>query len=332
MDGTLIRANLNENPFNPIREFEGEFIKAFKEIEVNRYPDPEYKELRKALADELDVEPENLVIGNGSDELILYIFLAFHRKQLPLIIPHPTFGMYEKTGHLLGMKVIKFELREDWELPKEEMEGALKDGSIVFLGYPNNPTGNCWPKEDIMDIIDKNKGITIIDEAYHEFCGKTFINVAMERSNVIVLRTFSKAWGLAGARLGYAISNKDNINAINEVRLPFNISSLSEKSALFMLKQRSWVKDKIKEIIENRDWLFHKLQTLSFLKVYPSETNFLLCKVLSENLDVITFLRERNIEIRKPDMEGNYIRISIGKREEVEKIWSTLKELQEKLK
>ncbi|MBC7239861.1 MAG: aminotransferase class I/II-fold pyridoxal phosphate-dependent enzyme, partial [Chloroflexi bacterium] len=158
MDRTLIRANLNENPFNPIREFEREIIKTFKEIEINRYPDPEYKELRKALADRLNVDIDNIAIGNGSDELILYILLAFHRKGFPLVITHPTFGMYEKAGKLLGMKILKFNLKEDWGLPKKDIEEAVKNGAVIFLGYPNNPTANCWPEKDIIDVIDKNPG------------------------------------------------------------------------------------------------------------------------------------------------------------------------------
>ncbi|MCS7234242.1 MAG: histidinol-phosphate transaminase [Synergistetes bacterium] len=327
-----LRANLNENPFNPLEEFKEDFLETFKNIEINRYPDPDQRDLRKSLAKKLNVEPENIIVGNGSDELILYILIAFYRKNFPLVIPYPTFTMYEKIADTLGISIIKIPLDENWNLPLNYMETAVKDGAITFLGYPNNPTANCWPPEEIESIINKNPGITIIDEAYYEFSGKTFLRLAIERENVIIIRTFSKAFGLAGARIGYAISTKKNINFINEVRLPFNLSLFSEKTALLMLEKDDWVKEKVKEILNNRAWLIEKLKSLSFLKVYPSETNFILCKVLDESLDVISFLRERNVEIRKPDINGNYIRISIGKREEVEKIWLLLRELQEKLK
>lgn len=331
MDRTL-RLNLNENPFNPIEELKETFLKIFEKIEINRYPDQDYRELKEALAERLNVQPENIVVGNGSDELILYIFLAFYRKRFPLVIPYPTFSMYEKMGQILEMEVFKVPLDENWNLKLEEMERNIGTGALVFLGYPNNPTANCWPEKEIEHIIDKNHGITVIDEAYYEFSGKTLLSLAIEKENVIILRTFSKAFGLAGARIGYAISTRKNIDTINEVRLPFNLSLFSEKSALIMLKKDDWVKKKIKEILANRDWLIEKLKELSFLRVYPSETNFILCKVLQNELDVIGNLKEKGIEIRKPDIEGNYIRISIGKREEVEKTWLALKELQEKLK
>lgn len=331
MDRTL-KVNLNENPFNPVEELKELFLKTFEKIEINRYPDPDYRELKEALSEKLNVQPENIIIGNGSDELILYIFLAFYKRGLPLAIPYPTFTMYEKIGRILGVRVLKTPLDENWNLRVEEMEEIIENGALVFLGYPNNPTANCWPKEELEHIINKNHGITVIDEAYYEFSGKTLLNLAIEKENVIILRTFSKALGLAGARIGYAISTRENIDAINDVRLPFNLSIFSEKSALIMLKKDDWVKEKVREILNNRNWLFEKLKELSFLEAYPSETNFILCKVLQKELDVISLLREKGIEIRKPDIEGNYIRISIGKREEVEKIWLSLREIQEKLR
>lgn len=331
MVGTL-RANLNENPYNPIRELKEAFLKSFEEIEINRYPDPDYRGLREAIARKTGLSPENVIVGNGSDELILYILMAYRDGGLPLVIPHPTFAVYEKLALLLGIKVEKVSLpEEDWSLPVEEMKRLASQGAIFFIGYPNNPTGNCWPRGQLEEIIRINTGVTVIDEAYHEFSGRTMLYLLSDVSNLVVLRTFSKAFGLAGARVGYAISSSKVIERINGVRLPFNMSSFSEKAALVMLEKEEWVKEKVKEILENREWLMSKLKELPFLRVYPSDANFILCKVLVPELDVLGFLESRGIEIRRPDIEGNYIRISVGTRRGVEFIWLALRELQRKL-
>jgi len=153
--------------------------------------------------------------------------------------------MYEKTAFLLGMRVEKVYLDENWDLPIESLMKLVSKGAILFLGYPNNPTANCWPKEELRSIIEINPGITVVDEAYHEFSGKTMLDLIFERDNLIILRTFSKAFGMAGARVGYAISHKRIIERIDEVRLPFNLNLFSEKMALLMLEKDFWVKEKV---------------------------------------------------------------------------------------
>ncbi len=331
MDGTL-RLNLNENPFNPIIYFKGELINRLLKIDINRYPDQKYSRLRRALAKKLSLREENVIVGNGSDELILYIFITFMNTNLPIVIPYPTFTMYEKIAPLLNLRVVKVPLiEESWDLPMEDMEKALSEGAILFLAYPNNPTGNLWNKDKIEKLAAKNRGVTVIDEAYYEFSGKTMLNLIRKFDNVIILRTFSKAFGIAGARVGYAISNESLISRLEEVRLPFNLSAFSEEIALFLLEKEEWVKSCVEQIIQAREWLYNKLLNSSLLKVYPSQANFLLCKILINDLNIAELLEKKNIKIRKPDVNGNYIRISIGKREEVERLWLLLKELQEKL-
>lgn len=331
MDGTL-RLNLNENPFNPLASFKEELKERLLKVNINRYPDPEYSRLKRALANKFSISERNLTIGNGSDELILYIFIAFGREGLPVVIPHPTFTMYETLAPLFKLKVIKIPLVEEtWDLPMKEMKKATAEGAILFLAYPNNPTGNLWEEKKIENLVEANPGITIIDEAYYEFSGRSLLKLLERFSNVIILRTFSKAFGIAGARVGYAISNESLISRLEEVRLPFNLSAFSEEIALFLLEKEEWVKSCIEHIIQAREWLYNKLLNSSLLKVYPSQANFLLCKILRSDLNIVELLEKRNIKIRKPDISGNYIRISIGKREGVERLWLSLKELQEKL-
>ncbi len=331
MDGTL-RLNLNENPFNPIISFKEELINRLLKIDINRYPDQKYSRLRRALAKKLSLREENVIVGNGSDELILYIFIAFMNANLPIVIPYPTFTMYEKIASLLNLRIVKVPLiEESWDLPMEDMEKALSEGAILFLAYPNNPTGNLWNRDKIEKLAAKNRGITVIDEAYYEFSGETMLNLIRKFDNVIILRTFSKAFGIAGARVGYAISNESLISRLEEVKLPFNLSAFSEEIALFLLEKEEWVKSCVEQIIQTREWFYNKLLNSSLLKVYPSRANFLLCKILKSDLNIVELLEKKNIKIRKPDINGNYIRISIGKREEVEGLWLSLKELQEKL-
>lgn len=321
-----IKLDANENPFNmpkPLREIISQKIIDF---EFNRYPDAEAKNLRNKLAKLLDVPVEWICVGNGSDELISYILTTFAREDARMLYPTPTFAMYEILAHAAGIETVAVPLTDDFQIDLSRTLDSLNpDGTnLFFISYPNNPTGNCFDEDAIRGLVDQPNALVIMDEAYHEFSGKTFLPSVEHSPNLIITRTFSKAYDLAGLRVGYMIAHPEIVNEINKIRLPYNLNSFSQLVACTVLENLDLFKPVIEEIITERDRIYQELlhaERAIKLKVqpFPTDANFILMR-FSENADkVFDRLLSDEILIRNLNRPGklkNCLRVCVGTPEE----------------
>ena len=289
-------------------------LKVLKSIETNRYPDPEAKTLKKLISRYFAVKPENILQGNGSDELIYYLITTFGG---PVLYPIPTFSMYGIITQAIGEKRIEIPLDGEFDLDLEKILKAIKmqKPKLIFQSSPNNPTGNCISSERMLRIIGSTSSLSIVvvDEAYQPFASdKGFMPLLKDFENLVIMRTLSKI-GLAGLRVGFLIADKKIINEVNKVRLPFNLNSISQALAVEALKNRNVLKSYIKSIISGRERLFNEMRKIKNIKPYPSEANFILFK--TENPDrIYQGLLKKGVLIR--NMKGvadGCLRVTVGK-------------------
>ena len=324
LSGILLDAN--ENSF-------GSTFNEIKELNLNRYPDPHQNDLRELISDYLKVPKENLFFGVGSDEIIdLLIRIFCEPGKNKIMIPEPTYGMYKVAADINNIPVVSVLLNDDFQVDEEEInKNFTPDIKIIFLCSPNNPTGNLMKEEDVLKICKKYNSIIIIDEAYIDFAENFSLKNEVEiYPNLVVMRTFSKAWGLAGARLGYCIANEEIINILFRVKAPYNINSLSRYAIKQALKNKNLRDLYIKEILTEREKLKKGLSLLpGVLNIFDSDANFLLIKCINAKT-VLKKLAERNIVIRdrstQPKLE-NCVRISVGTKEENKILLTALKEI-----
>lgn len=304
------KLDANESPYG----FK-DALKVVRHIKTNRYPDPEARILKQNISRDMGVEPANLLLGNGSDELIYYLITTFGG---PVLYPIPTFSMYGIISQAIGVERIKIPLDKEFDLDIDEILSAIRKErpKLIFLSSPNNPTGNCFSSDRILKIIDTFRGIIIVDEAYQPFSSKKgFLPLLKDYENVVIMRTLSKI-GLAGLRVGLLIADEEIVNEVNKVRLPFNLNSVSQAVAVEILKNRTLLKSCIKSIISERERLFNALSNMKGVKPYPSEANFILFKV-NEPGKIYERLLKRGILVR--DMRGvvdRCLRVTVGTPEE----------------
>jgi len=317
----MIKLDAMENPFDLNINFEITGLPSGA-TSLNRYPDADCQSIRNKLLTkyQLDDKKYDAIIGNGSDELIQLICLTFLRAENIVLCPAPSFSMYKKISQVIGLRYEEVPLRNNFSLDIKLMLEKIKDlnPAIIFLAYPNNPTGNLWSKEDIEAIIKQSNGVVVLDEAYGAFSRESFISKIDEFENLIIMKTFSKV-GLAGIRLGYLFSNKYIIKQINKLRLPFNINSISQKISEISIDS-SYLEDQIEEIILLRSSLALELRDIKKIEVYDSKTNFILFKILEGSAnEVFESLLSDNILIKNMSkMPGlkNFLRVTVGSKKE----------------
>ena len=316
-----IKLSSNENPFELPIDLKLKIAEEIKKIPFQRYPDPNATELKEILAKIYGVKPTNLVFGNGSDELIQLLTMTVGDLKQPVAYPLPTFPMYQVSADTIGRTKAEFQLNDNFDLEKNEIDKALeKDPALIFYASPNNPTGNSFNRELIKYTVD-NKIFVVVDEAYIDFSNReSFKNDALNKENLVVLRTLSKI-GLASIRLGVLIAKEEVANELNKGRLPFNITYPTQVIAKVVLTEGLEIlKEQINILIKERDKLFNELSKLSEIKVYPSDANFILIKTPNGDL-IHKKLIEEGVLVRNmghiPKME-NCLRVSIGKPEENE--------------
>lgn len=296
--------------------------------ECNRYPDSTQKRLKSKLAGIKNVSPSQIAIGNGSDELIDLIIKIFcEPKKDAILMMNPSFAMYGFYAAINENKVLKVNLDENFEIVKNDFLKATADPSlkIFFLCSPNNPTGNSV--DDIEFYLQNFNGIVVVDEAYIEFSGKKSSLELLEKySNLIVLQTFSKAWGIAGARVGMAYASEEIISLINTVKAPYNVNVLSQELILKTLNEENRLQENVNRILEEITWLKQQFEGIACIaKVFPTDANFFLIRM--KNIDsVYTRMLEQEIltSRRDPAIPG-CVRINVGNRAENEKLINLLK-------
>ncbi len=284
----------------------------------NRYPDSSQKILKEKISVLKKIPSKNIFLGNGSDEAIDLIIRAFcepHQDEI-LIFP-PTYGMYEVSANINAVGISSLPLREDFSLDEEKISETIKNNKrikLIFICSPNNPTGNITPNKIIKNIAQQFNGIVVIDEAYIDFSiTDSFLSEINSIPNAIVLQTFSKAWGMAGARLGMAFSSPDIISILNKIKPPYNINILTQNEALKTIENQKNIYEKINIINQEKNKMEQKLNDLDIVEnIFPSEANFLLIQCKHSN-EIYKTLAQQGIVIRnRGQYVKNALRISIG--------------------
>lgn len=334
----LVRKNiLNLSPYSSARdEFsgaEGVFLDANENPKgsYNRYPDPHQTALKEVVAKVKSVSSENVFIGNGSDEAIDLIFRTFANpgKDKVIICP-PTYGMYEVSADINDVEIINIPLLSDFQLDKQTILKTIEqdaDVKLIFICSPNNPTGNLI--EGIEEITEKFKGIVIVDEAYIDFSPEsTKVSLINKYPNVIVLQTLSKAWGLAGIRVGFAFAQAEIIALLNKIKAPYNISTLNQQQALSKLSNLEEFEAQRNEILAERERLEAELLALPMVqKIYPSSANFLLVEVTDANRVYNELVNKKVIVRNRHTVIKNCIRITVGTKQENNILLTELKDI-----
>ena len=288
------------------------FFGRFDPLELNDYPTPHSDILRGTLSRITGLGPDQFIVGNGADELLDLVVKCFIDPGDRLAMPDPTFGMYEVFGRVNCAEIVKVPLREDWQL---DVEGLLRSkATVVVLASPNNPTGNTFRDEDIERVAADFPGIVVLDEAYGEYASKSYLSLVQKHSNVIVLKTFSKAYGLAGLRVGYSVASARLSAQMYKAKAPYNVNIISEGIAVRALSERKFLASVVRRIVHEREKMTRKLEALGF-KVYPSEANFLLAKPPVKSRTLCKRLLKRGIVIRDLGSHPRlreHVRITLG--------------------
>lgn len=321
-----IKLNANENPYGLPEEIIEEILRKAKNLEYSRYPNANSVKLSGIVSSFWGLNRNNIVIGNGSDELIDYLIKAFSEKGRRIISTAPSFAMYKIYSMINGCNFVQIPLSQsNFSLNEDKVleEAKKEDSSIVFLAYPNAPTGNYFAEDKMIKIIEESGCLVVVDEAYYEFGEKTFVPLISQYDNLVILRTFSKAYSLASLRVGYLLSNPEIINEVRKVKSPFNVNTFSQLAAQVVFENKEIIKVNIKKIIEERERLTDGINKLPLFKAYPSWTNFVLIEAGSkENLDLVyNHLLKQGIlvQIIFDPMFSNsryFLRITVGNREE----------------
>ena len=314
----MIFLDANENPF---------------ENGVNRYPDPQQINVKAILAQQRNVKATQILLGNGSDEVLDLLFRAFCEPKIDNVITlPPTYGMYGVLASINAVENQEVLLSDDFQPQIEKIMAAVNDNTkMIFLCSPNNPTGNSFSDESVAYLLQNFKGFIVIDEAYIDFSKKeSWINELDEYPNLIITQTLSKAYGLAGIRLGICYGSSEVISVLNKIKPPYNVNELSQKRALDRLHDASRIQFEIDSIIAQRMQLINVLLDIQFVeKIYPSEANFILVKVDDANKRYSELIA-KGIVIRNRTTQplcNNCLRLTVGTEEENLKLTVALKEI-----
>ena len=323
----------NESPFSIPSKIKELIIEEVSSLSFNRYPDPLAKKLRKTIASKSNIPKECILLGNGSDELISYIISAFGKTGGKVLFPIPTFAMYRIISISQGQKPIEVPLTQEFDINIKVFKGRLKDKgvNIIFISYPNNPTGKCFSRDHILTILKDSSSIVVIDEAYFDFSNKTFLGYLKKFKNLIVLRTLSKI-GMSGLRVGIAFSDKEIISTLEKVRLPYNINSFSQAAAKIFLENFHLLKKQINTTIKERTFLISEMGKIDGISPCPSDANFILFKAQLDNTKIYKKLINEDIAVRYftgDPLLKNFLRVTIGTPDENRKFLKALKKIVE---
>lgn len=338
---SLVRPSIwNLKPYSSARnEFKGEasvFLDANENPlrnNYNRYPDPLQWKLKEKIAKLKGVKPEEIFLGNGSDEPIDLVIRIFCEPAVDNIVAmDPTYGMYQVCADINNVEYRKVPLNEDFSLNIDRLLSVTDANTkIIFLCSPNNPTGNLLCREDIDRILSAFQGIVILDEAYIDFADKaTHLNNLAEFPNLIVLQTFSKAWGLAAVRLGMAFASPEIIGLFNKVKYPYNVNALTQEFVDKALDETSKKEEWVNSILKGRTYLQDELKNISYVeRIYPTNANFVLVKV-GDAVGIYNQLAEKGIIVRNRNsvaMCAGCLRITVGTDEENKTLIEALKSI-----
>ncbi|MGZ4968681.1 MAG: histidinol-phosphate transaminase [Methylobacter sp.] len=319
----LIKLDAMENPYSWPEDIKKNWLKTLKDCPLNRYPDPEAKQLAATIK-RLNRIPDrfDILLGNGSDEIIQLLLMALPSNAC-VLAPDPGFVMYKQLSLCLGLSYHGIPLLADsFDLDLPAMLDAIKthQPSVIFIAYPNNPTGNLFSEASIREIITNAKGLVVIDEAYAPFADASFIDSLEQYDNLLVMRTVSKL-GLAGLRLGYIAGAPDIIEQLDKIRLPYNINSLTQISADFALSNKALFDHQTQQICAERAIVFNRLNALDGITAYPSAANFILFRTPENRAnDIFASIKQQGVLIKNLSPQGGLLsdclRVTVGKPDE----------------
>lgn len=314
----LIKLDAMENPYTWSETLKTEWLEVLRDVPINRYPDPAAQALRAQLKQSLAVPAGmDVLLGNGSDELIQLILLGAAQPGAVVLAPEPTFVMYKMIASFVGMQFVGVPLAADFGLDLAGMRAAIKQHqpAVVFLAYPNNPTGNLFDEQAIETLLRESPGLVVVDEAYHAFAQQSFMDRLGRFDNLLVMRTLSKQ-GLAGLRLGILAGDPVWLAEFDKLRLPYNINSLTQASAEFALKHINMLDEQAARLCAERSRLLHELATLSGVQVWPSAANFILFRTGRSADTVFAALRQQGVLIKNLSGTGGVLtdclRVTVG--------------------
>lgn len=322
----LVKLDAMENPYGWPAEMLDEWVRILREVPMNRYPDASAHELKAALRKAIQVpEGMDILLGNGSDEIIQLLILCLAGPGRTVLAPDPTFPMYRLLCNAMGGRYESVALCDDTfalDLPAMLTAIEAHQPELIFLAYPNNPTGNLFARDDVEAVLRAASGLVVLDEAYEPFARQSWMAQLAQYPNLVVMRTVSKL-GLAGLRLGLLIGAPQWLGELDKLRLPYNINSVSQASACFALSHYEVFAAQAEKILADKVRLQQSLSRFDALQVWPSEANFLLCRLRTGDAHALgAALRERGVLIRVLDGAGaalgNCLRISVGTESENE--------------
>ena len=325
----MVKLDAMENPYPLPAAMRRELGEYLSRVDLNRYPDPTGRKLRELLAKKMNVPAGmEILLGNGSDDLIQIVTFAMARPGAAVMFPAPTFVMYAMDATLSGMKPLRYALREDFTLDRDAFVARVKaeQPALIFIAYPNNPTGILYPEEDIAAVLRAAQGLVVLDEAYHVFAQKSFMPRLAEFPNLAVMRTVSKL-GLAGIRLGYLVGRPEWIGEFNKVRQAYNVNVLTQAAATFVLERLEVLEEQAAKIRADRAGLGQALAALPGVTVFPSEANFFLVRVPDADR-AFEALRRQGVLVRNLNGPGlkNCLRITVGTPDENRILLTALRE------
>ena len=330
----VIKLDANENPYPFPEEVAREIGQLASGDLLSRYPDSGAVKLRQAIAGYAGVQPEQVMVGNGSDELILNILLTFGTGGR-VLITNPTFSMYKIHALVAGASPIPVPRRADFfvDVPALVTYARQPESKVVFICSPNNPTGNATRLGEIESVLHQVNCLVVVDQAYLEFGGEDCVPLLNQYPNLLILRTFSKAFSLAGLRVGYLLANPDVLRQMQKVKQPYNLNAFSQAAAAAVLEHRDIFRGQIGAILEQREVLRRGLEAIEGVTPYPSAANYLLFHTNYASKMVYQALLDRGILIRRlggPELPG-YLRVSVGTPEQNKQFLSVLTEVMELL-
>jgi len=327
----MVKLDAMENPYALPLEMRKELAAVLAQVDLNRYPEPTGRKLREMLADKMGVPAGmEVLLGNGSDDLIQMVTLALARPGAVVMYPDPTFVMYKMNAVLSGMGWVGVPTRADFSLDRAAFVAAVREHkpALVFIAYPNNPTGALFEEDDVAAIIAATEGVVVLDEAYHAFAQKTFMRRLTEFPNLLVMRTVSKL-GLAGIRLGYLAGRPEWVEQINKVRQAYNVNVLTQAAALYVLGKLDVLEAQAASILKERAGLGDALSALPGVRVFPSAANFFLTRV-PDAVRCYASLKSQGVLVKNfhgahPAL-ANCLRITIGTPDENRVLLAAMRE------
>lgn len=322
-----IKLDAMENPYSLSDVLIQQYADYLANAPINRYPDPQASQLKHSLKTHINIAPEyDILLGNGSDELIQLLCLACSPNEVIMSVA-PSFVMYKMVATFTHLNHIELPLNSDFELDINTSLTLIQQHQpkLIFIAYPNNPTGNLFNRQDLITLLENTTALVVLDEAYYAYAQDSFLSALDNFDNLVVMRTVSKV-GLAGLRLGLLVGKKATIAQFDKIRLPYNINTLTQLSAQFLLDNFTELATQTQSILAQRDIMMVALASFSLIKTYSSQANFILFKT-NNAADLFAYLLDNNILIKNLSTQANLkncLRVTIGTKQENQIFINTL--------